>query len=164
MRQEYDHEGWEGKDVEGDSRGIFEGGLLSHIFLYSEENLRKLQSGWPVFWPRFEPDTSRVQLPSVTSSVSVRLCNSIRTEVCLCWLLVVPLKRNWLKQVARFIRNCPRGHWMALHMIWLWSSRNAFIARLKGSHATDMFMHVSPCTSYDFRTLTPVVWKLWRWW
>jgi hypothetical protein len=26
-----------------------------------------------------------------------------------------------------------------------------------------MSVHVSTCTSYDFNTLTPVVWKLWRW-
>jgi len=27
----------------------------------------------------------------------------------------------------------------------------------------DMLVHVSTSTSYDFNTLTPVVWKLWHW-
>jgi hypothetical protein len=37
---------------------------------------------------------------------------------------------------------------------------------LKGTmrldRSKDMSVHVSTCTSYDFNTLTPVVWKLWR--
>jgi hypothetical protein len=30
--------------------------------------------------------------------------------------------------------------------------------------SVDMSVHVSTCTNYDFNALTPVVWKLWRWW
>jgi hypothetical protein len=37
---------------------------------------------------------------------------------------------------------------------------------LKGAmtlgRSKDMSMHVSTCTSYDFKALMPVVWKLWR--
>jgi len=28
---------------------------------------------------------------------------------------------------------------------------------------TDMSVHVSTCTSYNFSALTPIVWKLWHW-
>jgi len=27
----------------------------------------------------------------------------------------------------------------------------------------DLTVHISTCASYDFNTLTAVVWKLWRW-
>jgi len=30
-------------------------------------------------------------------------------------------------------------------------------------HSKDMTVHVSTCISYDFNTLTPVVWKFWHW-
>jgi hypothetical protein len=54
-----------------------------------------------------------------------------------------------------------------LYVVRLWSSRNDFIARLKGAvrldPSKDMSAHVSTCTSYGFNTLTPVVCKLWRW-
>jgi hypothetical protein len=42
-----------------------------------------------------------------------------------------------------------------------------FNVRFKGSHATyrikNMSVNISTSDSYDFNTLLPAVWKLWRW-
>jgi hypothetical protein len=46
-------------------------------------------------------------------------------------------------------------HWRS-DMAWLWSSRNAFIARTICLHRSkDMSVHVSDCTSYDLKPLIP---------
>jgi len=37
-----------------------------------------------------------------------------------------------------------------------------FKGAMQIDHSKDKSMHVSTCNNYNFNTLTPVVWKLWR--
>jgi hypothetical protein len=72
-------------------------------------------------------------------------------SVCVC----VPFKSRTMKPI------------LTKYLVWLWSPRNYFNVRHKGSlwfdRTKDMSVHVSTCTNYDFNALTPIMWKLWRW-
>jgi hypothetical protein len=58
-------------------------------------------------------------------------------------------------------------HQVGHYMVWLRSSWMILLYVLEGAmwfdRSNDMSVHVSSCTSYIVRALTPVVWKLWCW-
>jgi hypothetical protein len=57
--------------------------LSQHFPEEAEENYEKLQSGYPVSWPRFKPSTSQIEAYSITTAPtrSVRIVKKFRNTV-----------------------------------------------------------------------------------